>query len=164
MLILGTNVMHLVNEAWENSFAQVESNWAAIAARRWGPLNRNILTNKDILKTKPRVVIENDTAIESATSGDSNNATTNSLSDIQKEIINSINTTTGFMGTVMIDLLQEELKTEAMHKTLHQHQQIGKMLNKSLLKKIETWQQFRYLSIIRFVLIKNSWTYKWRMS
>ncbi len=37
--ILPTDIIHIVNYAWEISFAKVDTNKKAIAAREWGLLN-----------------------------------------------------------------------------------------------------------------------------
>jgi hypothetical protein len=47
----GSNIIPLVNQAWDNLFANVVTNKKAIADRGWGPLNQNILVRKEIAKT-----------------------------------------------------------------------------------------------------------------
>jgi len=49
--ILPTDIIPIINFAWERSFAQVESSKRAISDRGWCPLNYNLLTNKQILPT-----------------------------------------------------------------------------------------------------------------
>ena len=49
--ILPTDIIPIINYAWERSFGQVESSKRAISDRGWCPLNYNLLTNKQILPT-----------------------------------------------------------------------------------------------------------------
>jgi len=49
--ILPTDIIPIVNFAWSQSFARVQSSKKAIASRGWGPLNYNLLTNKQIQPT-----------------------------------------------------------------------------------------------------------------
>ena len=46
-----TDLMPLINVAWNHSFARVHHNKNAIADRGWNPYNRNILTNADVRAT-----------------------------------------------------------------------------------------------------------------
>jgi len=41
--ILDTDLMQLINKAWERSFARVDKNKNAISVRGWNPLNRALL-------------------------------------------------------------------------------------------------------------------------
>ena len=43
--------MIIINEAWQQSFAQVDFNKKAISDRGWNPLNYNLLNNEDIKST-----------------------------------------------------------------------------------------------------------------
>ena len=43
--------MIIVNDAWKHSFDQVKLNKKAMSDRCWGPLNCNLLNNKDIQAT-----------------------------------------------------------------------------------------------------------------
>ena len=49
--LTATNIVPLVNIAWELSFARVSMNLQAITERGWGPLNRNLLLYKEIQDT-----------------------------------------------------------------------------------------------------------------
>ena len=49
--ILPTDIIPIANYSWNKSFAKVESNKKAIAARGWCPLNYNLLTNSQIQPT-----------------------------------------------------------------------------------------------------------------
>ena len=43
-----TDLIPLINKAWNQSFAQIGKNHNAIANRGWNPLNRNILLDQTI--------------------------------------------------------------------------------------------------------------------
>ena len=49
--ILPTDIIPIVNYAWERSFVKVDNNKKAITARGWGPLNYNLLINSQIQPT-----------------------------------------------------------------------------------------------------------------
>ena len=49
--LTATDIIPLVNKAWNASFARVDSNKKAIAERGWGPCNRNLLLYKEIQHT-----------------------------------------------------------------------------------------------------------------
>ena len=49
--IYPTDIMAIVNDAWQHSFSRIELNKKAISDRGWGPLNYNLLNNKGIQAT-----------------------------------------------------------------------------------------------------------------
>ena len=49
--IYATGIMIIINDAWHQSFAQVDFNKKVISDRGWGPLNYNRLDNEDIKAT-----------------------------------------------------------------------------------------------------------------
>jgi len=49
--IYPTDIMTIVNDAWQYSFDRIELNKKAIYDRGWGPLNYNLLNDKDIQAT-----------------------------------------------------------------------------------------------------------------
>ena len=49
--IYATDIMIIVNDAWQQSFARVDHNKKAISDRGWGPLNYNLLNDEDIKAT-----------------------------------------------------------------------------------------------------------------
>lgn len=51
MGILPSDIIIIVNQAWEQSFARVRTNKKAIAERGWFPYNRNVLLHPDIRAT-----------------------------------------------------------------------------------------------------------------
>ena len=55
-----SDILPLVNKVWQRSFADKEGNSKAIRERGWNPLNYVLLTDKEILNTKPEVLPNND--------------------------------------------------------------------------------------------------------
>jgi hypothetical protein len=49
--ILPSDIIPIVNYAWNYSFADIKGNKEAIVQRGWYPLNKNLLLNKEIRKT-----------------------------------------------------------------------------------------------------------------
>ena len=49
--IYPTDIMSIVNDAWDNSFALIDSNKTAIADRGWCPLNYALLDDNEIKST-----------------------------------------------------------------------------------------------------------------
>lgn len=49
--LIPTDLMPLVNKAWESSFARVDKNFKAISERGWNPLNYSLLLNEEIRTT-----------------------------------------------------------------------------------------------------------------
>ncbi len=49
--LCSTDIIPIINEAWILSFARVQNNKKAISKRGWGPMNRNLLLNKNLLQT-----------------------------------------------------------------------------------------------------------------
>lgn len=50
-----SDIMLLIRNSWNQSFAKVESNKKAIAERGWFPYNRNLLKNPQIAATAPHL-------------------------------------------------------------------------------------------------------------
>jgi hypothetical protein len=50
-----TDIVRIVNVAWQESFARVDMNKRAIVARGWGPLNYILLDHPELQETKERV-------------------------------------------------------------------------------------------------------------
>ena len=49
--IMPTDIIPIINYAWDKSFARLYPNQKAIVARGWSPLNYNLLTHKQIQPT-----------------------------------------------------------------------------------------------------------------
>ncbi len=47
-----SDIVPIINNAWKQSFARVQPNKRAISRRGWQPLNRGLLKNPEVLKTK----------------------------------------------------------------------------------------------------------------
>ena len=58
MELLPTGIIPLINEAWVNSFSEVESIKKAIAGRGWFPYNRNLLMRNQLGDTMTMKDIE----------------------------------------------------------------------------------------------------------
>jgi hypothetical protein len=56
--LTGSDIIPLVNIAWDKSFANVTTNQKAIAERGWGPLNYNLLLHKEIQNSGHKDVVE----------------------------------------------------------------------------------------------------------
>ena len=52
MNLVRTDIIPIVNYAWQKSFANVANNLKAIADRGWGPLNRILLSHPEIISSK----------------------------------------------------------------------------------------------------------------
>jgi hypothetical protein len=55
-----SDIVRIVNVAWQKSFARVDTNKRAIAARGWGPLNYILINHPELQETKDRVQSIND--------------------------------------------------------------------------------------------------------
>ena len=59
--ITKADILPLCNRAFANYFAQVPSKQHAISDRVWNPLNRALLFNTEVLKTKIAEIVDSDT-------------------------------------------------------------------------------------------------------
>jgi hypothetical protein len=84
-------IVVVVNAAWEKSFARVEQNKKAIAARGWHPLTRNLLDHPEIAETKDN---------------DQENQENAHQESSQDTIASTLNFGTGLANKVMVDILQ----------------------------------------------------------
>ena len=50
-----SDIVRIVNVAWQKIFTRVETNKHAIAARGWGPLNYILMDHPELQETKDRV-------------------------------------------------------------------------------------------------------------
>jgi len=103
----------IVNEAWKKSFARIEFNKDAIAARRWYPLTRNLLDHPEISATKQNECEE----IEEMDTGTSRGASNQSTAA-------TLNFNNGIANTLMVDILQN-IDREAVHQQIRMNQQKG---------------------------------------
>ena len=49
-----TDIIPIINYAWQRSFARIETNIKARRLRGWGPLNKFLLSHPDITSKKPQ--------------------------------------------------------------------------------------------------------------
>ena len=62
-----TDIIPLINKAWNDSFARVSKNKNTIAERGWYPLNRNILLNEELRSTMTPTEVCNEMISDSIT-------------------------------------------------------------------------------------------------
>lgn len=123
-----SDVIPLVNYAWADSFARIASNKRAICQRGWNPLNQAILLHPDILKTKIQEVEPSSIDSTTVTSQSStiSSLTTSSSGDINLNIVN------GFAGACVTDLMQEAMRSRAVHDNLKKRYTEGKNLKEDI--------------------------------
>jgi hypothetical protein len=144
-----SDIVPIVNYAWHESFARVQSNKRAIAKRGWNPLNKGLLTNPEVMKTK---VVRDDQEQEQ-----SNTATTppqeaipianvaavhdaatvlsdisNSDSSSNRSLPQSLNLSSGYAGDVVTGMLQYAIKNEKNAENLENKYKEGRTLKESL--------------------------------
>ena len=100
----------VVNSAWEKSFARVDFNKEAIAARGWNPLTRNLLDHPEIMASKE--------------SEDNSSAAVTSEEGGISSVATSLNFCSGLSKTVMIDILQN-IDREAIRQQIRNNQTEG---------------------------------------
>ena len=119
-----------------SSLGCVESNIKAIENKGPGPSNRYLLTNEEIFKAKPSDK-EGPTEMKSNTTTNKVETPTQTTPNIPTRkcntILKIINLSTGIVGTWMIDLLQNTIKSNAVHKNLHNRRRKGKSICKEFL-------------------------------
>jgi hypothetical protein len=95
-----TDVVKLVKNAWNVSFARVETNRKAVLHRGWGPkaLNMNVLKHKEIMGTKPSDAAES-------------NGTSQRISTTM--LPSQLNITEGLAGTLIDTIVLESTKNAA---------------------------------------------------
>jgi hypothetical protein len=112
----GSDIIPLVNQAWDRSFANDVTNKKAIAERGWGPLNQNVLLHEEI-------------------------ANTGSLAHNQQNnpaltLPGKLNISDGTSGRIFLAVLQHDLKHggQERHQNLHKGETIQETFAKA--KKI----------------------------
>ena len=121
------------------SFAEVPSNLHAIADRGWNPLNRALLLNTEVLKTKIVKIVDNDTDTASPRNiftGDQSvislmNTTSSVASTSSTEcsrVAQTLNLTSGLAGTIITDILQYAIKEEGVNENIKKRYSEGKIL------------------------------------
>jgi hypothetical protein len=106
-------IVMIVNETWKKSFARVEFNKDAIAARGWYPLTRNLLDHPESSATKENECEEIEEMDTGSSCGASNQSTAATL-----------NFNNGIANTLMVDILQN-IDCEAVCQQIRMNQQEG---------------------------------------
>jgi len=106
-------IVMIINEAWKNSFARVEFNKDAIAARGWYPLTRNLLDHPEISAATENECKE----IEEMDTGSSRGASNQSTAA-------TLNFNKGIANTLMVDILQN-IDPEAVRQQIRINKQEG---------------------------------------
>ena len=127
IILTKTDIVPLVIEAWIQSFARVNKNQQAISDRGWGPLNRVILLDPEILKTKPKIVDCDDEQGRATptpmTAPITELMTTPTPTTIEptaaaptasEPLTKGLNFAFGYAGETMTDLLQHALKQKCV--------------------------------------------------
>jgi hypothetical protein len=106
-------IVIIVNEAWKRSFARVEYNKKAIAARGWFPLTRNLLDHPEIADTA-----EGDSEAAPSLLGEDS-------SNNQQSFAGTLNFCNGYANTVISDILQN-IDREAVREQIRSNQDEGR--------------------------------------
>ena len=128
------DIIPLVNRAWNESFAVVETNRNAIEERGWNPMNAALLNHPAIVSTKPTTteeVLPTDASPPNSAGDD--DAEIHSIpirygeesSQVSATVINCLNTTMGTAGAMYTDALmyigeQERLKANVRKRVADQ--------------------------------------------
>jgi hypothetical protein len=99
-----SDIVRIVNIAWQKSFARVDTNLKAIAERGWGPLNYVLLDHPELQETKDRVESINDIYKKQVMDG------------VDITDLTSLNTDKGSMGLTMDMFLDNALQEKAFGK------------------------------------------------
>jgi hypothetical protein len=122
-------IVVVVNAAWEKSFARVEQNKKAIAARGWHPLTRNLLDHPEIAETKDN---------------DQENQENAHQESSQDTIASTLNFGTGLANKVMVDILQY-IDRDNVRAQIRSNQEQGQQALQNLLqcKKLSAGAVFK---------------------
>jgi hypothetical protein len=99
-----SDIVQNVNVAWQKSFARVDTNKRAIAARGWGPLNYILLDHPELQETKERVKSINEIYVKHVRDG------------IEITDLTLLNTDKGAMGICMDMFLDQNVQEHAIGK------------------------------------------------
>ena len=105
-----TDIVPIINEAWEKSFLKVKLSKQAIAMHVWNLLKRNLLMDLKILKTKPK----SEPTTEWREIEEQDNGTLAMIPNDGMNIVKTVNLEHRFMGTVITNLPQDVLKQEVV--------------------------------------------------
>jgi len=120
MNLLRTDVIPIVNYAWERSFARVQSNLKAIQDRGWGPLNKILLSHPEIIGIKISVDTPppiNTSDSDTTTSPQPPSSPSNSNN--QEVCIEDINFNTGFAGNIITNIIRKSQRDQQIIKNIN---------------------------------------------
>jgi len=123
-----TDIIPIVNFAWEKSFNRVDTNLKAIRERGWGPLNRLLLTHPEIISSKPSPAITSSLPRSTEPNIDTNIATPSppaAPKNTNKVHIEDINFKTGYAGEVIRSILRKAQRDEQILKNIDLSNKIG---------------------------------------
>ena len=120
-----TDIVPIVNYAWKQSFAKVESNKKAIRERGWKPLNRMLLVHDEVVKSEQKH--DDSPSFEFSLSSISSEGET-SVSISPKDL----NFKYGKGNEVMTDIVQHFHKDEQSMKTLKKRKVDGQKLTNKI--------------------------------
>ena len=123
-----TDIVPLCNREFANSFAQVPSNQHDIADRGWNPLNRALLLNTEVLKTKIVKIVDYDTETETPRNIFTGDQSVISSISSTSSVAQTLNLTSGSAGTTITDMLQYALKEEGVNDNFKNRYAEGKIL------------------------------------
>jgi hypothetical protein len=109
-------IVIIVNDAWNRSFARVEYNKKAIAVRGWFPLTRNLLDHPEIAMSTEDTAQEVPLIDSQSTVASSNN---------QQTFAGTLNYQNGLANTVISDILQN-IDREAVREQIRYNQEEGR--------------------------------------
>ena len=127
-----TDIVPIINYAWEKSFAKIDSNKRAIAERGWNPLNRNLLKHPAILNTKTMNPPTQQT--ETSSISDLTDDGIDCQLETKSSIPVNINFARGKSNEVLTDILQSFIRSEEAVKNFQQRKDNGG----ALVEKIDT--------------------------
>jgi hypothetical protein len=141
-----SDIVPIVNNAWEKSFARVQSNKRAIAKRGWQPLNRGLLKHSEVLKTQvvsrrhdetttpssPRQVPTEAVAVSDSATVLSDLTNSDSARSSTRSLPKDLNLTSGYAGEFVTGMLQYAIKNEKNVENLEKRYKDGKTLKQSL--------------------------------
>jgi hypothetical protein len=116
------DIVGLVHEAWNQSFAQVESNKRAIAERGWSPLTYTLLDHPELTRKKDT------TAIQQAYKR-------SSLSGINICNASTLNLDNGIAGTIMESIIERKIRERTRNQAIVEQRQKIMQQNKELFEK-----------------------------
>jgi hypothetical protein len=155
-----SGIILIVNNAWKQSFARVQSNQHAISRHGWQPLNRGLLKNPEVLKTLVRQTTTPSTPFQeipteainmsdaAAILSNITNTTTSSLSlSTRTSLLKALNLTSGYAGEFVTVMLQYAIKNEKNAENLEKRYEDGRTLKESLSqqenKLVHCWLTFQ---------------------